>query len=114
VKTSNHAAVAAVALSCLFAAAVPGAAFAEARDAVQVRVSTRGLDLHTKTGRHAFETRIVRAARAACIPNGATLGMRIDALRCLREMREDGTRQLAALAGDDVRFASLPRADRKE
>ena len=29
-------------------------------------------------------------------------------------LRDDGTRKLAALAGDDVRFAALRKADRPE
>jgi UrcA family protein len=112
-KTSHHAAIAAAALSCLFAA-VPSIAAAAERDPVQVKVSARGLDLHTEAGRRTLEARIVRAAHAACIPTGATLEMRLDAQRCFREMREDGTRQLAALTGDDVRLAALHKADRAE
>jgi UrcA family protein len=108
-KTSNHAAFAAVALSCLFAAAVPTAASAAEREPVQVRISTKGLDLHTDTGRRALESRIVRAAQAVCAPHGATLDMRLDAMRCVKEMRTDGANKLAALAGtQDVRLASLP------
>jgi UrcA family protein len=110
-KTSHHAAIAAAALSCLFAA-VPSIAAAAERDPVQVKVSARGLDLHTESGRRTFEARIVRAARAVCIPIGATLEMRLDALRCFREMRDDGTRQLAALSSSDVRLAALREADR--
>ena len=111
-KTSHHAAIAAAALSCLFAA-VPGAAIAAEREPVQVKVSAKGLDLRSESGRRSLQGRIVRAARAACIPNGATLEMRLDALRCVREIRDDGTRQLAARAGD-VRLAGLHDADRAE
>ena len=94
-KTSHHAAIVAE------------------REPVQVKVSAKGLDLHSESGRRSLQGRIVRAAREACIPNGATLEMRLDALRCVREMRDDGTRQLAARAGD-VRLAGLHDADRSE
>jgi UrcA family protein len=108
-KTSNHAAFAAAALSCLFAAAVPTAASASEREPVQVRVSTKGLDLHTDAGRRALEKRIVRAAQAVCVPQGATLDMRLDAMRCFNEIRADGANKLVALAGrQDVRLASVP------
>lgn len=113
-KTSHHAAIAAAALSCLFAVVPGNAAPAAEREPVLVKVSAKGLDLHSEAGRRTFEARIVRAAHAACIPTGATLEMRLDAQRCFREMRDDGTRKLAALAGDDVRFAALRKADRPE
>ena len=114
-KIRNHAAVVAVASSCLFAFAVPNAASAAEREPVQARISTRGLDPRTDSGRRMLEMRIVSAARAICIPNGASLTMRLDALRCVNEMRADGTRKLAALAGDKaVQLAGLPAVDRAE
>jgi UrcA family protein len=106
-----RAAAAALALSCL---SIPPSAGARPiphdRTPVSVRVPFAGLDLSTADGRAAFGARVRRAASTACGMRTMTLGDRIDAHRCMREMLADAEVQVAARYGPRERqLASVRR-----
>ncbi|MCP3736511.1 UrcA family protein [Sphingomonas sp. RP10(2022)] len=100
-KNPTHAAVAAIALSCLSAGSALAAPMDARREAVSMRVSHVGLDLRTAAGRTRFDARVRRAANFACVPVGGSVEQRMDAQRCIKEMVDDAAVQLAARFRDD-------------
>ncbi len=95
---SYRVAAAAFVLSCLSGTTV---ASAQSREVVTTRVSRDGLDLSTAAGVRALNARVLRAARVACSPVGATAAAQADSERCIGEMRRDAAQQIAALTGGD-------------
>ncbi len=99
-KTFTLVASAAIAVACL-SSAVPAVAVTRhspiGRDLVEIRVSTRGLDLGRPADRRILDARIRRAADQACLARGAELSAQMDAARCRAEMIGDGASRVAAL-----------------
>ena len=72
------------------------------RVAVTAKIDTRDLDLRSDDGRRHFRARIASAAHQACGVCPKDLALAVDVMRCIRQMRADGARQLAALTGEPV------------
>ncbi|MFD1786885.1 UrcA family protein [Sphingomonas floccifaciens] len=79
------------------AALCPVVAQAQLRETVTVRVSRAGLNLADADHRAAFDKRVLKAAYRACMFHQSKLLPPTDALRCVREMRIDGNRQVAMI-----------------
>jgi UrcA family protein len=90
-----NAALAAIAFVCL-SSAVP----AGAEDHVQMRVSTRGIDVGSAAGLSELSRRVRVAARVACDNGGLDLASQIAAQACRADMEQAGAARIAALSSD--------------
>ena len=88
----------------------PVSAIAQTRVPVTARIETADLDLSRPAGRASLNRRLATAARRACGHGNIHWQDLADAQRCYREMMADGTRKIAAIAGDPVvQVASIDR-----